>query len=156
SRWLLTQLGHGKIPDNDKRLFSDEQSQQMWTGAVIQPIRHFPPEFAVTEPNFNLYALGWDIEDYRGAKIVGHDGAVLGSQATIALIPEKNIGIFIAANSEDGEIILGLRDELLDHYLGLPQSQWPEKFHNFKLARLNAAAKQVQSAEAKPARAGPS
>ena len=50
--------------------------------------------------------------------MVGHDGAVLGSQATIALLPEKNIGIFIAANSQDGEIILGLRDELLDYYLG--------------------------------------
>src|SRR5690242_16686068 len=41
SRWLLTQLGHGKIPGSDKRLFSDEQSAQMWTPEVIQPIRHF-------------------------------------------------------------------------------------------------------------------
>lgn len=91
-----------------------------------------------------------------GARVVGHDGAVLGSQATIALLPEKNVGIFIAANSEDGEIILGLRDELLDHYLGLPQSHWPEKFHNYKIAKLNQAAKQMQTEEAKPARAGPS
>ena len=71
-------------------------------------------------------------------KIVGHDGAVLGSQATVALLPEKNVGIFIAANSEDGEIIRGLLYELLDHYLGYPQGQWPEKWHNFKINRLNA------------------
>jgi hypothetical protein len=128
----------------------------MWTGVVPTPIRRFPAEFAVTNPNFNLYALGWDISDYRGAKVVGHDGAVLGSQATIALLPGKNVGIFIAANSEDGEIILGLRDELLDYYLGYPQSGWPEKFHDFKLKRLAAAAKQVQTAEAKPAPIGPS
>ena len=156
SRWLLTQLGHGKIAGSDKRLFSDEQSEQMWTGAVITPIRHFPPEFAATEPNFNLYALGWDISDYRGAKVIGHDGAVLGSQATIALLPQKDVGIFIAANSEDGEIILGLRDELLDHYLGAPQSRWPEKFHSYKINKLNQAAKQVQTAAAKPAQVGPS
>jgi len=156
SRWLLTQLAHGKIAGSDKRLFSEEQSEQMWTGAVITPIRHFPPEFAATEPNFSLYALGWDIEDYRGAKVVGHDGAVLGSQATIALLPEKNVGIFIAANSEDGEIILGLRDELLDHYLGQPNSRWPEKFHKFKLDRLEAAARQVQTTQSKPAAVGPS
>src|SRR5262249_13133934 len=81
---------------------------------------------------------------------------VLGSQATVALVPEKNVGIFIAANSEDGEIIRGLLYELLDHYLGLPQNQWPEKWHSFKIARLNAAAKQVQTMEAKPAKAGPS
>ncbi len=89
-------------------------------------------------------------------KVVGHDGAVLGSQATVALLPDKNVGIFIAANSEDGEIILGLRDELLDHYLGAPRNNWPEKFHRFKIDRLNAAAKQVQTAEAKPAAIGPS
>ena len=155
-RWLLTQLGHGRIAGSDKRLFSDEQSKQMWTGVVPTPIRQFPPEFAATEPNFNLYALGWDVSDYRGVKVVGHDGAVLGSQATIALLPSKNIGIFIAANSEDGEIILGLRDELLDYYLGLPSSQWPAKFHDFKMARLAAAAKQVQAKEVKPAAIGPS
>jgi len=156
SRWLLAQLAQGKISGSDKRLFSDEQSQQMWTGVVPTPTRQFPAEFAVTNPNFNLYALGWDVSDYRGAKVVGHDGAVLGSQATIALLPGKNIGIFIAANSEDGEIILGLRDELLDYYLGYPRSNWPEKFHAFKLARLNNAAKQVQTAQARPAAAGPS
>ncbi|HEX5239265.1 MAG TPA: serine hydrolase [Sphingomicrobium sp.] len=156
SRWLLTQLGHGRIPGGDGRLFSDEQSKQMWTGEVITPTRQLPPEFAVTDPHFSEYALGWELSDYRGAKVVGHDGAVLGSQATIALLPDKDIGIFIAANSEDGEIILGLRDELLDYYLGYPRADWPEKFHQFKLARLNAAAKQVQTAEAKPAPIGPS
>jgi CubicO group peptidase (beta-lactamase class C family) len=155
-RWLLTQLGHGSIPGSDKRLFSEEQSTQMWTGVVPTPVRQFPPEFAATEGNFSLYALGWDISDYRGVKVVGHDGAVLGSQATIALLPDKNIGIFIAANSEDGEIILGLRDELLDYYLGAQQSQWPEKFHAFKMGRLADAAKHVQTAEAKPAQIGPS
>lgn len=155
-RWLLTQLGRGKIPGSDKRLFSAEQADQMWSGVVPTPIRQFPAEFAATEPRFNEYALGWDLSDYRGVKIVGHDGAVLGSQATIALLPDKNIGIFIAANSEDGEIILGLRDELLDHYLGYPRAGWPEKFHNYKIGKLNAAAKQVQAAEAKPAAVGPS
>jgi CubicO group peptidase (beta-lactamase class C family) len=156
SRWLLTQLGHGRIPDSNARLFSNEQSTEMWTGVVPTPIRKLPAEFAVTNPNFNLYALGWDISDYRGAKVVGHDGAVLGSQATIALLPDKNVGIFIAANSEDGEIILGLRDELLDYYLGYPSSHWPEKFHEWKVARLKTAASQVQAAEAKPAAIGPS
>ena len=156
SRWLLAQLGRGKIPGSDKRLFTEAQSNEMWTGGVPTPIRHFPAQFAATEPNFNLYALGWDISDYRGAKVVGHDGAVLGSQATIALLPKQNVGIFIAANSEDGEIILGLRDELLDHYLGASLNRWPEKFHEWKIGRLNAAAKQVKTAEAQPAKAGPS
>jgi CubicO group peptidase (beta-lactamase class C family) len=156
SRWLLTQLGRGQILGSDKRLFSKEQSEQMWTGAVITPIPQYPSEFAATQPQYSEYALGWDLSDYRGARMISHGGAVLGSQADVALLPDKKIGIFIAANSEDGEIILGLMDELLDHYLGFPQNQWPEKWHAFKMARLAAAAKQVQTAEAKPAQIGPS
>ena len=156
SQWLLTQLGRGKIPGSDKRLFSQEQSEQMWTGAVITPVPQYPPEFAAAQPHYDLYALGWGLSDYRGAQVVGHDGAVLGSQATVALLPEKNVGIFIAANSEDGEIIRGLLFELLDHYLGYPQAQWPEKWRAFKVNRLNQAAKHVQTAEAKPVKIGPS
>ncbi len=155
-RWLLTQLGRGKIPGSDRQLFSKEQSEQMWTGAVITPVPHYPAEFAVAQPHYDLYALGWGLSDYRGAQIVGHDGAVFGSQATVALSPEKNVGIFVATNSEDGEIVRGLLWELLDHYLGYPEAQWPEKWHTFKINRLNAAAKQVQAAAAKPAKAGPS
>jgi len=156
SKWLLAQLGHGKIPGSDKRLFSEEQAEQMWTPLVIQPVPHYPAEFAVAQPHYNLYALGWDRTDYRGAHLVAHDGAVLGSQATVALIPEKNVGIFIAANSEDGEIIRGLEYELLDYYLGLPNNHWPEKWHEYKINKLSQAAKAVQAAEAKPAAVGPS
>ena len=155
-QWLLTQLGRGKIPGSDKQLFSKDQSEQMWTGAVITPTTRYPADFAVAQPHYNLYALGWALSDYRGAHIVGHDGAVFGSQATVALIPGKNVGIFVAVNSEDGEIVRGLLWELLDHYLGYPQAQWPEKWHTFKINRLNAAAKQVQAAAAKPAKIGPS
>ena len=156
TRWLQTQLAHGKIPGSDKRLFSQEQSKEMWSPVTPQPIDDYPAQFDVTEPNFSLYGLGWDVQDYRGAKLIWHGGAVFGSLAAVALLPEKNVGIFVAVNSEEGELVRGFLYELLDHYLGLPQGQWPEKFHEFKMKRLDAAAKQVQSAAATRARVGPS
>jgi CubicO group peptidase (beta-lactamase class C family) len=156
TRWLLTQLGRGKIPGGDRRLFSEEQSAEMWTPVTPQPIDPRPAEFAVTQPNFYLYGLGWDVQDYRGAKLIWHGGAVFGSLAAVALLPDRNVGIFVAVNSEEGELVRGFLYELLDHYLGQPQGHWPEKFHDYKLARLNEAAKQVQKAQATPARAGPS
>jgi CubicO group peptidase (beta-lactamase class C family) len=156
TRWLMTQLNHGKIPGSDKRLFSEEQSAEMWNPVVPQPISKLPPEFKATEPNFDLYALGWDVRDYRGAKLIWHGGAVFGSLAAVALLPDKNVGIYIATNSEEGEIVRGLLYELLDHYLGAPQEKWPEKFHEFKLKRLNAAAAKVKGEATKPAKTGPS
>ena len=58
SQWLLTQLGRGKIPGSDKRLFSQEQSEQMWTGAVITPVPQYPPEFAAAQPHLRPLCLG--------------------------------------------------------------------------------------------------
>ena len=42
-----------------------------------------------------------------------------GSLAAGVLIPERNVGFYIAVNSEEGEMVRGLMYELLDHYLGL-------------------------------------
>ena len=156
TRWLLTQLGRGQIPGGSARLFSAEQSQQMWTPVTLQPIDPRPPEFAVTQPNFYTYALGWDVQDYRGTKIIAHGGAVFGSLTEVVLIPSKNVGFSIAVNSEEGEIVRGLMYELLDHYLGLPAGQWPEKYHAYKASRLAEAARFVGTQQAKPAQIGPS
>ena len=123
---------------------------------IDQPISELPPEFKATQPNFDTYALGWDVQDYRGAKIISHGGAVFGSLATVVLIPDRDVGFSIAVNSNEGEIVRGLMYELLDHYLGLPADQWPEKFRAFKLGRQEAAAKAVQAAVSKPADVGPS
>ena len=43
----------------------------------IGPVRLRYP----TKPKFYTYALGWEVQDYRGAKIVWHGGAVLGFQS---------------------------------------------------------------------------
>jgi CubicO group peptidase (beta-lactamase class C family) len=156
SRWLLTQLGRGQIPGGSTRLFSAEQSKEMWNPVTLQPISQFPAEFAVTQPTFDAYALGWDVQDYRGTKIISHGGAVFGSLTTVVLIPEKNIGFSIAVNSEEGEIVRGLMNELLDHYLGFPATPWTEKYHALRQSRFAEAVKVVSAQQAKPAKVGPS
>ena len=155
SKWLTLQLARGDIP-GDGRLFSEAASTQMWQPAILTPVSQTPPDLRATQPMFATYALGWTVQDYRGARLVWHGGAVLGSLAAVALLPERNIGIYIAANSEEGELVRGLLYELLDHYLGLPQDRWPEKLKAFKAARAAAAVTALQAPTAKPAKVGPS
>ena len=156
SRWLLTQLNRGKIPGTDRRLYSEEQAKEMWEPVVLQPIGPAPAGFEAVQPNFQTYALGWEVRDYRGAKLIWHGGAVFGSLAAVALLPERNVGIYVAANSNEGQLVRGLLYDLIDHYLGAPPSQWPEKYHTFRQGRLEAAAAQVQKDVAAPAKVGPS
>jgi CubicO group peptidase (beta-lactamase class C family) len=156
ARWLLIQLGHGKLPDGDKRLFSEEAHEQMWNPVQLQPVTSLPPEFDVTKPMFYTYALGWDVQDYRGAKLVWHGGAVFGFKTAVVLLPEKNVGFSIQINSEDNGIIRGRMFELLDHYLGLPKSDWPEKLIALSQKQMDEAVKASHANAAKPAKVGPS
>jgi CubicO group peptidase (beta-lactamase class C family) len=157
ARWLMIQLDAGKLPPGETgRLFSEAAHEEMWRPTILQPITPRPDELKLTQPMFNTYALGWDVRDYRGAKIVWHGGAVFGFLAAVVLIPEKQVGFSILINSEDGEIINGLMFELLDHYLGQPAADWPAKFLAYKQQRVQDALKAYKAVAAKPAKAGPS
>jgi CubicO group peptidase (beta-lactamase class C family) len=155
AKWLALQLAHGKLPGGGQ-LFSEAAHAQMWKPEVLQPSSSRSETLKLTEPMFDTYALGWDIKDYRGIKIVSHGGAVLGFQSIVALIPDKNVGFAVEINSEDGEILLGLMYELLDHYLGFPVNAWPEKFAAYKKDRLAGAVKALDGIAASPAKVGPS
>ncbi len=155
ARWMQIQLAHGALPEGGS-LFSAASSAEMWKPVVLQPVTPYPPALAAAQPMFDTYALGWDVQDYKGARIVSHGGAVFGFQATVVLIPEKNIGFTILINSEDGELIRGLMYELLDHYLGRPTQDWPASWRAFKKDRQVKAVEALNLQTAKPAKVGPS
>ena len=155
AKWLTLQLAHGRLPGG-ARLFSEAAHDAMWQPEILQPIAPLPASLKLAQPMFDTYAFGWEVRDYRGAKIVWHSGAVLGSQSVVVLLPEKNVGFSIEINSEDGEFLMGMMYELLDHYLGLPSQDWPARYIAYKHDRLNAASAVLNTKAAAPAKVGPS
>ena len=133
--WLNLQLAHGDLP-GEARLFSEAQSREMWNPTVLLPINPLPAPLNTLTPQFSTYALGWNVREYRGARVVMHAGGVYGSLAMVVMIPDRNVGFYIAVNNEELAMLHGLTYELIDHYLGLPQGGWPEKFHDFLEQRL--------------------
>jgi CubicO group peptidase (beta-lactamase class C family) len=156
SRWLRIQLNAGGLPEHNGRLFSQAAHDEMWTPVVLQPIADLPAPLKATQATFNTYALGWDVADYRGTRIVWHGGAVFGFLTAVVLIPDKHIGFSIEINSEDGEIIRGLMYELLDHYLGFPRTDWVARYRAEKQRRVAAALAELKKQTARPAPVGPS
>src|SRR3546814_5746731 len=67
--WLKIQLAHGALPDG-KRLFSEEQAAEMWTPVTPVPITPLPAELKPAQPTQQAYALGWNVQDYRGHRII--------------------------------------------------------------------------------------
>ena len=142
ARWMNVQLAHGKLPDG-KQLFSEEQARVMWEPVVVVPAQG-PRNVALLKPEMQNYALGWYVEMYRGHKIIRHTGAVGGALAALYLIPEKNVGIAVTINSEDGMAMLAVLYHLLDHYLALAPTDWPavlQKAQAETIAKAQAAMK---------------
>lgn len=84
ARFLMTCLGQGVTPAGT-RIVSAETLAETWQ-----------PQVKVTK---NLsYGMGWFIEDYKGTRMIWHDGDVLGFKALIAFIPEANLGLVVLTN----------------------------------------------------------
>ena len=154
ARWLQIQLARGKLPEGGQ-LFSEEASAEMWAPQTIEPIGPPLPGLEDMQPNFQQYALGWEVRDYGGARIIWHSGGVFGFVTVVVLIPEKNVGFAITQNSEDGQARFGLMYELLDHYLGRPKKDWPALITKVRKQRFDAAVAAVNAKAAEPVQSKP-
>jgi CubicO group peptidase (beta-lactamase class C family) len=123
TRWLTVQLDSGRVAKG-KRLFSRYTTHQLWTIVTPIPIRNPAPGLAALRPNFQGYALGFRVQDYRGRKIVTHTGYLPGYMSQVTMVPELKLGISVLTNQESGSAFRAITNRILDHYLGAPWTDW--------------------------------
>ena len=145
-RWIQVQLGQG-LASNGTRIFSEASSETMWSPQALIPIPAYPPELGDAAPSFNSYALGWDVRDYRGHRILAHGGAVFGALSYVVLIPDLDVGFAIVLNSEDDVFYQTLTTELLDHYLGFAPRDWYAAWTRLHDRRVEAATAELAARE---------
>ena len=155
AQWLKIQLAHGAKPEGG-RLFSESSATEMWRPVTPMPNEDWPGDLSPANPNFTAYALGWQVQDYRGARLIWHGGGVFGAIALVALLPDQDVGFAIVINSEEAALRRGLLYELLDHYLGLPNNDWPTKWDSFVNQRLEGGKAFLAQAQEETANVGPS
>jgi len=132
AKWIIVQLNSGLIAHSasgDQRLFSERQSQQMWSPQTIIPISDPPPPLAALRPNFAAYGLGWGLADYRGKKIVSHTGGLAGLVSRVTMVPDLKLGIVVLTNQEVGGVFQAITYHILDAYLGAPPTDWVSAYH---------------------------
>ncbi len=154
SRWIALQLAGGALPGGERRLFSTQASQQMWTPQTLMPREpRSAPAGAV--PLFSTYALGWKVIDYKSKRVVWHTGGIMGFRSIAVLLPDKDVGFSILTNAEDTALIMGLMYELLDHYIDPlgGKTDWPAAWSALTSAKAQAAAKTVAQGRPDGARA---
>jgi CubicO group peptidase (beta-lactamase class C family) len=109
TRYALFQLGDGTI--SGRRVLSAKMMAELhrpeiavgpaWTSAPVQDLHH---------------ALGWFTAEYRGVRLVYHNGVNPGFRASIVLVPSAKAGVVILTNGDSSRFTtaatLGLVDQV--------------------------------------------
>jgi CubicO group peptidase (beta-lactamase class C family) len=118
SKWVMALLNDGKVGN-----------RQVIPAAAIQATRQ-PQDIVASvkhlngETNFELYGLGWEIQDYSGHRIFMHDGGVNGYVTSVTLVPQDKLGIIVLTNTDQNQFYDALRWEIMDAY-------FKQKFRNY-------------------------
>lgn len=141
SKWMITQLNHGKYgKDLVNTLFTKESQAEMWRlHTVIE-----------TNPNprynshFNGYGLGWFLTDKKGYLEVSHTGGFPGMLSQVKLYPDLNLGIVVLTNTENGGagLFSAVTNAIADSYLGLDDFSWVDKISE-RMNKNNANSDEV-------------
>lgn len=115
--WLKVQLARGKAADGHV-IFSEAQAEAMWAPQTIMRTSAGPTPEEPARALFNTYALGWNVFDYRGERVIAHSGGMNGQITYTALIPGRDAAFTVLTNAEEGGVLNGLRNVLLDRLMG--------------------------------------
>ena len=147
AKWLRVQLSEGKLPDGS-RLFSAATARELAGIVTPMPIGDPPPELTPLKMNFHGYALGFDVRDYRGHKVLMHTGGLPGFLSRVAMVPALNVGVAVLTNQEAGAAFDSIAFRILDHYLGAPAFDWIDGYRRAVDRNQAATAAREQSAAA--------
>ena len=121
ANWIRFQLADGMFEGT--RLVSKEMLDETKTPHTIIRLENSTRD---THPESNLlaYAMGWNVQDYRGELLVSHAGALNGFRAHVDLLPRRNAGFVILSNLGRGMALVSLRNALADMLTAKPQRDW--------------------------------
>lgn len=156
AKWLLVQLDSGRVAGRAAPLFRPATTRQLWN--IVTPLspRRFTDWRAPLSTNFAGYALGFQVQDYRGQKLVTHTGGLPGFISRVAMLPDQRLGVAVFTNHESSamEPIVW---RIMDHYLGASHD-WRTAFRDqaqrdaASLASTDAAAAAARDSASRPAK----
>ncbi len=90
---------------------------------IVGSVRHLDGE-----TNYELYGLGWFIQDYAGRRLIMHDGGVNGYLSSVTLVPQDHLGIVILTNTDQNEFFEALRWEIMDAYFKMQYRNYSDTY----------------------------
>ena len=113
----------GELPDGT-RLFSEDAAREMWRPNIIISASEGPTATLPNRAIASTYAMGFQVQDYRGERMVTHGGGSPGGISATVLIPGRDAGFSIFSNAEESYLLRALRSGIADIVMGKADFDW--------------------------------
>jgi CubicO group peptidase (beta-lactamase class C family) len=123
AKWLGVFLARGQLPDG-RRVYSEQTAAQLERPVTPMPLGTPRPGLEATRANFLFYALGLNVRDYRGRRVLTHTGGLPGYVSRVLWVPDLRLGIAVLTNQESGAAFDALAYSIVDGYLGVADTDW--------------------------------
>lgn len=123
AKWIAVRLNEGKLPDGS-RLFSEETAREMWKPNIIVGNSAGPTAELPNRAIASTYAMGFQVQDYRGERLISHGGGSPGGISATVLIPGRKTGFCVFSNAEESFLLRALRSGISDLCMGKVDVDW--------------------------------
>ncbi|MCS7475720.1 serine hydrolase [Umezawaea endophytica] len=124
ARWLLARLGHR--PDVLPASAVEQLHRPAMLGGITTDL--------FDEITSLGYALGCQVESYRGTRIVHHGGNTLGYSSDVCVVPASGIGVAVLTNLDSSYLRLPLVYSIIDALHGHADAHWGKRIHSVQTA----------------------
>ncbi|WP_292038514.1 MULTISPECIES: serine hydrolase [unclassified Brevundimonas] len=123
AKWIALRLNNGEMADGS-RLFSEAVAKEMYKPNIIVSSSEGPTAALPNRAIASTYALGLQVQDYRGERIATHGGGSPGGISATVLIPGRKTGFSVFTNAEESFLLRALRSGLSDIAMGKEDVDW--------------------------------
>ncbi len=117
TRWMQVLLDPSLVPG----WLSDTQRRALWTAHMPMPLGERQRRW--DNAHFSAYGYGWRLSDMDGQWKVAHTGTLSGMYSSLALLPDRKVGVVILINGEGEDARTVLMQAALKHYTAPAQRQ---------------------------------
>ena len=142
AKWIAVRLNDGLLPDGT-RLFSEAAAREMFKPNIIVGSSPGPTAELPNRAIASTYAMGLQVQDYRGERLISHGGGSPGGISATVLIPGRKTGFSIFSNAEESFLLRALRSGIADLCMGKVDVDW---IADSKRLEAEGAAKSIAAA----------
>ena len=150
AKWIAVRLNDGKLADGT-RLYSEDAAREMYRPNIIVGSSAGPTAELPNRSIASTYAMGLQVQDYRGERIASHGGGSPGGISATVLIPGRKTGFSVFSNAEESFLLRALRSGITDICMGKVDVDWiadSKKLEAEGNAKSIAAAAEIDAKQA--------